>query len=96
MEAASTFRGVVVIDRLMRPVGPTCVMLSKSACFVRVHSDEDLALWCVFAVSAGDADCWVDVIVWMAPVRDGFWFDPSGSDHENIERDKGIRWMPWH
>ena len=42
MEAASTFRGVVVIDRLMRPVGPTCVMLSKSACFDRVHAYGDL------------------------------------------------------
>ena len=50
----------------------------------------------VFAVSTASAVCWFDVIVWMAPVRDGFWFDPLGSDHEYIERDKGIRWMPWH
>ena len=69
----------MVIDRLMRPVGPTCVMLSKSACFVRVHSDEDLGWWFVFAVLAGNADWWFDVIVWMAPVRDGCWFGPFGS-----------------
>ena len=55
MEAASTFRGVVVIDRLMRPVGPTCVMLSKSACFVWVHLCEELDWRFVFSVSAGDA-----------------------------------------
>ena len=33
--------------------------------------------------------------VWMAPVRDGFAW-PHVGDASDLERDKGIRWMPWH
>ena len=39
------FRGVVVIRRLMRPVGPTCEVLSKSACYVWVCSHAAFSVW---------------------------------------------------
>jgi hypothetical protein len=33
--------------------------------------------------------------VWMVPVHGGLWAGP-GRAWPDLEREKGIRWMPWH